>query len=83
MPPTRPLAAADIDVGARVFTIGFCRVDEMGVMPGFVNNTRGPTLSRSLFYPSLCFTSRVDRGHITANRVISPTFCMNLTPPYF
>ena len=33
LPPALPLATADIDVGARVFTIGFPRVDEMGVDP--------------------------------------------------
>lgn len=33
LPPALPLAAADIEVGAKVFTIGFPRVDEMGVTP--------------------------------------------------
>ena len=33
LPPALPLATADIDVGARVFTIGFPRIDEMGVTP--------------------------------------------------
>ncbi len=77
MPPALPLAAADSDAGARVFTIGSPRVDEIGVTPGFANYIRGPALSRSLLYPSLRFTPRVDGGHITANRVISPIFCMN------
>ncbi len=33
LPPALPLATTDIDVGARVFTMGFPRIDEMGVTP--------------------------------------------------
>lgn len=77
MPPALPLVATDIETDARIFTIGFPRVDETGVTPGFANYIQGPKLSRSLFYPYLRFTSRVDRGHITANRVISPIFYTN------
>ena len=33
LPPALPLATTGIDVGARVFTIGFPRIDEMGTTP--------------------------------------------------
>ena len=33
LPPALPLATAGINVGARVFTMGFPRIDEMGVTP--------------------------------------------------
>ena len=33
LPPALPLATTEIDVGARVFTMGFPRIDEMGVTP--------------------------------------------------
>ncbi len=45
LPPAIPLATASIEVGARVFTIGFPRVDELGVTPqltdGVINNLSG------------------------------------------
>jgi S1-C subfamily serine protease len=33
LPPALPLSTTDINVGARVFTMGFPRIDEMGVTP--------------------------------------------------
>jgi hypothetical protein len=45
LPPALPLATADIEAGAKVFTIGFPRVDEMGVTPqltdGVISNLSG------------------------------------------